>query len=640
MREFFTKLSSGVKESEISSKNREILRILSQFNALILHKNNYFLDSTFIIGKLDINSNQTGFITAFDDRFDKDLMVESKFLNLANQGDIVLARLTKSSKSRQKAKVITILVVANEVSLVCTQKIKNTIIGINLKSGLQTTLKATQKSLKLLPPNSVLKIDNKSGEITEVLGVLDDPLIDEKISLTIYNKNSNFDQSCELMAKSFGNEVDKNLHKDRLDLTNLPFCTIDPVDAKDFDDAIYFDEKNQKLYVAIADVSEYVSPYSALDKEAKFRGFSIYFPHIAIPMLPRALSENICSLKPNCDRLAFTFIITLDENLAPVKEELVSAVIKSKKRFNYDEVDEILENKPNLGDLSWIYALFKLTQRLKSQRLQSGFDFETKELRLELDDEQNIIKTRFETGSNSHSLIEECMLLANKAAAKRIKTGIFRNHEKMDIKRLNSLVDELYTLGIDSVYETNIVKMVAKIQEKARNLGIKDEVDKLIIKAQKKAQYSPESRGHFGLGFDTYTHFTSPIRRYSDLILHRLLKANLQNDSKLFNYLLLNISQTCNSLNELEREADKVAFDFIDRKFARWANQNIDKIFKCYIDSNENLTTCKLDDELKGARIYLPNYFGEILTPVLVKIKTADIITGKIYGQVVRKNNV
>ena len=168
-------------------------------------------------------------------------------------------------------------------------------------------------------------------------------------------------------------------------------------------------------------------------------------------------------------------------------------------------------------------------------------------------------------------------------------------------------------------------------------MGIREEVDKLIIKAQKRAEYASESRGHFGLGFDNYTHFTSPIRRYSDLILHRLLKAQMRGDEKFYNYLLLNIDATCARLNELEREADKVAFDFMDRKFARWAAENLGKKFRCYIDENGNSVTAKLDDKLKGAKILVSNFTGDILTPVLVELTDANIASGAILGRVVKK---
>lgn len=642
MKLFLENLINGINKNSLNSKEKEIIRNMEMLNSVNLYKNNYFLNDGFICGKLDISINGTGYINVFNPKFTKDIIVEPKDINASKQGDIVLARLTRSKKDRAKAKILITIEPAFITSVVYTKKIGKEIVGINVKSGLSTKLKASQKSLKSLPFGTVLKIDNIKDEIVEVLGHIDDNSVDEKISLALFNKNDDFSQICEDEAKSFGDEVDKKMYKDRIDLTHLNFCTIDPVDAKDFDDAVYFDEEKRILYVAIADVSEYVTPYSAIDKEAKFRGFSIYFPHRSVPMLPRNLSENICSLKPNFDRLAFCFKISLDENYEPVKEELFKAIINSKKRFNYDEVDEIIKTKKYSDEdiKNMILSLYNLTLNLRKIRLKKGFDFHTKELRVELDEDGNLKNTRFELSTPSHNLIEDCMLLANQAAAKRIEKGIFRNHETADFKKIEYLVDDLLTLGIDVKFDKNLIKMISNIQSIADEMKIREEVDKLIIKAQKKAEYSPLPKGHFGLGFDDYTHFTSPIRRYSDLILHRLLKAKMDDDEKLFNYLLLNIDETCDNLNILEREADKVAYDFIDRKFARWANKHIGENFECYIDENLDITTVKLDDKLKGAKIYILNYTSDVLTRVLVQFIEADIVSGKIVGRVVKKLDV
>ena len=353
--------------------------------------------------------------------------------------------------------------------------------------------------------------------------------------------------------------------------------------------------------------------------------------------------------------LAFFIYIALGfigvEKLAPVVGQVMeNSAAKSANIMPNDKILSI-DGKPieEWDDISKLVTLQtmnieilrdKTTLNLRKIRLKKGFDFHTKELRITLDEDGNLKSTRFETSTPSHDLIEDCMLLANQAAAKRIEKGIFRNHAAIDNKKIEFLLMDLASIGIDAKFDKNIVKMVSNIQNIADEMKIREEVDKLIIKAQKKAEYSPLPEGHFGLGFDDYTHFTSPIRRYSDLILHRLLKADLENDEKLINYLLLNIDETCISLNKLEREADKVAYDFIDRKFARWAVENIGQNFICYIDENTNITTARLDDKLKGARIFITNYTCDVLTKVLVKITDADIISAKIYGRVVKKLDV
>ena len=640
MRYFLETLSRGA--SNPNAKCKEALRILEFLKAISFHKGKAYLNNGFITGRLDINARGVGFIEVFSDKPMRDIVVESKNLGGAHLGDIVVAHLLSNKKSRQSAKILAVLEPANETSLVYLKRFGEAVLGVNIQNGLSLALKASQKSLKALPLGTLLKINNANNEITEVLGLITDPNIDEKISLAIYNKKDEFTPACEDEARAWGDTVDPSMYKERVDLQHLPFCTIDPDDAKDFDDAIYYDTSKNELYVAIADVSEYVSAFSATDKEAKNRCFSIYFPHKSVPMLPRTLSENICSLRPDEPRLAFTFKISLNDDLSVKKEELFSAIIKSKKRFTYNEVDKILENKSGCeqGILDWLLPLHKITQRLKQIRLKKGFDFRSKELKMSLNDDGLIASTHFESETPSHALIEDCMLLANKAAAKMISKGVFRNHAPADIKKINFLLDDLATLGIEAQYESDLAAMIAKIQSKANELGIREDADKLIIKAQKRAEYSHTSSGHFGLGFETYTHFTSPIRRYSDLTLHRLLKAQLAKDDKLYNYLLEGIEATCEELNIKEREADKVAFDFMDRKFARWAEQNIGKDFICYISEISEPLIARLDDELKGARIILPNFTCPLLTRVRVRIISSDIASAKIIGKVVEKLDV
>ena len=640
MRHFLETLSRGA--SNPNAKCKEALRILEFLKAISFHKGKAYLNNGFITGRLDINARGVGFIEVFSDKPMRDIVVESKNLGGAHLGDIVVAHLLSNKKSRQSAKILAVLEPANETSLVYLKRFGEAVLGVNIQNGLSLALKASQKSLKALPLGTLLKINNANNEITEVLGLIADPNIDEKISLAIYNKKDEFTPACEDEARAWGDTVDPSMYKERVDLQHLPFCTIDPDDAKDFDDAIYYDTSKNELYVAIADVSEYVSAFSATDKEAKNRCFSIYFPHKSVPMLPRTLSENICSLRPDEPRLAFTFKISLNDDLSVKKEELFSAIIKSKKRFTYNEVDKILENKSGCeqGILDWLLPLHKITQRLKQIRLKKGFDFRSKELKMSLNDDGLIASTHFESETPSHALIEDCMLLANKAAAKMISKGVFRNHAPADIKKINFLLDDLAALGIEAQYESDLAAMIAKIKSKANELGIREDADKLIIKAQKRAEYSHTSSGHFGLGFETYTHFTSPIRRYSDLTLHRLLKAQLAKDDKLYNYLLEGIEATCEELNIKEREADKVAFDFMDRKFARWAEQNIGKEFICYISEISEPLIARLDDELKGARIILPNFTCPLLTRVRVRIISSDIASAKIIGKVVEKLDV
>lgn len=288
------KITQGIDQKDILSADKELIERLIHLKAVKSKDDRIVLDSKYRFGIVDLSRTGTGYLSELGIKASKDLIIEPFDLEGALKGDIVLAKRIFKKGGRPKAKVIEVLQKEFEVTVAYTKLVEDQIIGLNIKNELPITLAASQKALKAMPEGSVLKIDNYSGIIVEVLGVLDDPKVDEKIALALYNKKEQFAPSAEEEARSYGDSVDKSMYPDRIDLTHLAFCTIDPPTAKDFDDAIYFDMEASVLYVAIADVSEYVSEMSELDKEARERGFSIYFPHKSIPMLPRSLSENIC----------------------------------------------------------------------------------------------------------------------------------------------------------------------------------------------------------------------------------------------------------------------------------------------------------------------------------------------------------
>jgi ribonuclease R len=640
LKELLIKLIRGVEKKDILKKDMPLISDLLKTKALKEKKDFYRIDSKYRVGTVDISRSGVGFLQTLGIEKAKDLLIEPHDLNGASRKDLVIARRIFTKSGRPKAKVVYIVEKEFATSVVYLQEVGGRIVGINIKTSLACEIAASQKSLKKLPLNTVLKIDNYTSAIKEVLGVLSDPKVDEKISLALYDKNDEFSLDCEVEAKSHGDFVDKSFYPNRIDLTHLPFCTIDPVTAKDFDDAIYFDVKNSTLYVAIADVSEYVHELSHIDKEAKNRGFSIYFPHKSVPMLPRNLSENICSLKPNVDRLAFTCKITLNPATYEVeKEEFIESIICSKKRFTYDEVDEIVgmhkKTQDNKEIFEWLLPLNKVVEKIREDRLEKGFEFSSNEVRMEVDEDQNLISTTVEEETLSHKLIEECMLLANKAAAKMFKVGIFRTHEPPSYEKLENLLDELSLVGIFANFSKDTYGMVKEIQRTAEKLDIKEQVDRLIIRSQQQARYTHENIGHFGLGFDVYTHFTSPIRRYSDLILHRLLKAILKNNRKKEDFILRNIESNCIKVSELERESDKVAWDYMDRKYARWAKERIGETFNAIVTDIDKTTIAILKDKIVGARIFLNDDYAELFENVKIKIIDSDIATTKIIGKIV-----
>ncbi len=639
MKEFILKLLKGIEKKDIPREHIPLVDDLIRHKIVKIDGKIYKIGPKYRVGKIDIAKNGTGFLVQIGIKA-KDLLIEPKDLNDAGKGDLVIARRIFGS-GRPKAKVVYILERAFAYSVAYLDKER--LQFLNVKNEQPVTVVATKKSIKKLPDKTVVKIDNTHHVIAEVLGVLDDPMVDEKISLALFNKKEHFSKEAELEASAYPDFIDKELYPERRDLTHLPFCTIDPVTAKDHDDAIYFDRKTNTLYVAIADVSEYVHYMGPIDREAKERGFSIYFPHKSIPMLPRKLSEGICSLKENEERLAFTVKITLGEDLEPVKEEVFDAIIKSRRKYSYDRVDEFLAGRfEDIDDvdqelIDYLLPLYEVTKRLKKKRLERGFEFSNPEIRLVLDENQELVATKIETETPSHGLIEDCMLLANKATAKLFDYGIFRTHEEPSMEKIEELLGELADIGIFTKEYNDIHELFLHIQKEAEKLGIKEHVDKLLIRTQKQAGYTAENIGHFGLGFEKYTHFTSPIRRYSDLTLHRLLKALLRGQKKQLEYILRNIEPLAVKISELEREAAKVEWDFMDRKFARWAAKHIDETFEAIVVDPESTPIANIEDEIVGPRIFLPFDKGavELFERVIVQIKDVNLATTKIVAKVV-----
>jgi len=636
MKQFITQLTKGIYRKDVPKIHKELVDYLISIKVL-RGKKELKLSNDYVVGAVDINSKGVGFITPHTGK--KDLLIEPEDLDGAKRGDFVIAKKYFNRNSRPKAKVILLLQKAFETIVAYLSYEPNPILrNIKTEQKIETFIK--EKQLKKLPPKAVFKLDAYTGEIIEVLGVLDDANIDEKISLALYNKKEEFSKQAIREAQSFGDFVDKSLYA-REDLTDLDFCTIDPETAKDHDDAIYFDVEKKVLYVAIADVSEYVYLNGNIDKEAIERGFSIYFPHKSIPMLPRELSENICSLRENEDRLSLVFKIKFDDKFNVIDEELIEAIICSKRKYSYETIDRFLEGscleKDEIDEriLKWLLPLSKITRYLKEERLYKGLEFFSDEIRMTLDKNGELQKVKIEDETPSHGLIEDCMLLANKAASKMIDFGIFRIHKEPKKKDIQELLNNLLPFGIDVKLEDDIIKTFKNIQKQADELGVKKYIDKMVIKTQQQAKYEAFNDGHFALGFDSYTHFTSPIRRYSDLTLHRLLKSILHNNKKFRDFILRNIESLVVKISDLERVAMKVEWDFYDRKFARWANDRIGQIVNCVVVDTKSPPIAKIEDEIVGARVFLKRDNVTLFQKIRVKIIDVNIATTKIKGEIV-----
>ena len=646
MSPFAIQLINGFKETDLELEDKNSFQKLQQLGAIEEVEGLWKLKSLFRVGQLYVNKEGRGFVEAQTPE-QKDLLVESQDMGEANPSDDVVVKRIIARRGRASAKVQLVVRKAHVFQIVYTNRNESDIFEIlDLKTGIPTHAKMEGTDLKTLKMGTVMKVDAETEEVLEVFGHLADPMVDEKISLALYKRASDiFDDDCVLQAKEVEQEVTKTEHPERVDLTHLDFCTIDPVTAKDFDDAIYFDMEAHTLYVAIADVSHYVDYFSPIDTEAKRRGFTTYFPHKSFPMLPRELSENICSLKPHVDRLAFVAKIELNkESLLPVKEEFFEALIHSKRRFHYAEIDVILENdgadvekEHEKKILDYLLPLQKITARLRKKRLGFGFDFRSEEIRLNINAGHELTDTSVETGTPSHSLIEECMLLANQASAKRFEYGVFRIHTPPQLAKLEELLEELAAIGLFVKNYDDAPSLIRAIQKEADAMGIAPEVDSMVIKSLKQAVYSANNEGHFGLGFSHYSHFTSPIRRYSDLILHRLIKSQLKEDKEENEYLLRNIEPLCQRVSELERESTKAEWDFRDRKLARWAEKHVGEEFKAHVvEAGENAKAV-LDCDIQGVTVNLRGDNVMLFDKVILTIESVSLAMAKIQGEFVAK---
>ncbi len=639
VKDFLEQLCGGIRE--IPKKHHSLFYALQKLDAISKKGKTFILKEGYAIGELDVIREDLIFLKSFSPSHQKDFKLMKAFKGSVS-GDIVLVKtISKSTRAR----LVSILYCPPLQTLAYLEKVKGKICALELKSTqekpLQIPIKARQKALSSLPPHTVIKVDMRNGEIVEVLGVLEDERIDEKIILSLYHLKEEFSSSSVQMAQSFGDSVFSELYPSRKDLTHLPFCTIDPSDAKDHDDAIYFNPQEQKLYVAIADVSEYVSKESSIDREARERGFSLYLPHKSIPMLPRELSENICSLKEGEIRLAFVWEITLSSCAKVEKSSLFEALILNHCNLSYERVNDLIEknkteNIPK-NIIESIRSFYPYAKKLFTHRLKKGYTFFADEVKLILDENTALQDIKISAEGVSHHIVEEAMLLANVESAKLMQSlkckGIYRIHEEMKEEKIFELLSAVRSLGYEGKSK-DIHSLITSIQKWAKERGVEKEIDKMIIKAQKQAVYSSENLGHFGLGFEIYTHFTSPIRRYSDLLLHRLLKEYLQGGKKLA-YLSEGIGAVCKSLSESEKRISRAEMEYKDRKFAHWAREHIgERIKVSVIDTQYPILTQALE-KIYGARVVLKDkIMCEKFDTFEIIIEEVNLANARIFGRI------
>jgi ribonuclease R len=381
---------------------------------------------------------------------------------------------------------------------------------------------------------------NPEGKIVEVLGPGGDARIEVLSVARAFGLTTSFPPDVDRAADRLSGSISTTDIAHRRDLRSELCCTIDPDDAKDFDDALSLEERGNgilRLGVHIADVSHFVREGTPLDEEARRRGTSVYLVNEVIPMLPERLSNDLCSLRPNVDRLTYSVFMDVDAHGNVVEYAITKSVIHSRRRFTYEEVQDIIQS--GKGELAkMILPLHALSRVLSKRRQQMGsIDFETAEAKFTFDETglpSEIIK---KVRVDAHRLVEECMLLANQTVARHIgvrtrpvRPFLFRVHDSPDPSRLKDLAQFVKKFGYSlDVKQGVTTKALQRLLKGVKGSDVEDLINEVTLRAMAKAVYSAENIGHFGLGFKHYAHFTSPIRRYPDLIIHRMLESYERN---------------------------------------------------------------------------------------------------------------
>ena len=431
------------------------------------------------------------------------------------------------------------------------------------------------------------------GRISEILGDHMGPGMETAIAIRTHNIRVTWPEEVLAQIEGLSPEVQEADKKDRIDLRKLPLVTIDGADARDFDDAVYCEPKPKgwRLLVCIADVSHYVTPGSALDREGRNRGNSVYFPDRVIPMLPEVLSNGLCSLNPKVDRLCMTCEMYIDRAGKISRSKFYPAVMRSQARLIYDDVAALLEGDAELNEkyshlaphLQNLYGLYQVLN--EGRRAQGAIDFDTTETRIEFNEKQRVERIVPVIRNDAHRLIEECMLAANVAAARFLLRkklpALYRIHQGPAAEKLADLRTFLGELGLSLPGgKKPVAADYAKLLDLIKGRPDQHLIQTVLLRSLSQAVYSSDNMGHFGLSFPAYTHFTSPIRRYPDLVIHRALKHLLGGGgADDFDYSkpeLQGLGEHCSSTERKADEATRDALDWLKCEYM------MDKVGECF----------------------------------------------------------
>ncbi len=554
------RLKAMVRDKELSCNRNGVYRIFS---------NRGLLKGTVI-------ANPKGFGFVELDKGGKDLRLSSQQMKLVFHGDKVKVRLLNRKLDAEVVKVIeTVKTVVGRLHL-DGQYPYVVVDDRRIKHNIKIT-----KLLKECMDNQVVIVEilssptldsDATGRVTDILGTYLDEGVEIDSALHRHQIPSTFSDDSLSESKKLPDKVLLKDKKGRVDITHLQLITIDGDDSRDFDDAVYAEpsENGWKLIVAIADVSHYIKEGSALDIEAFDRGNSVYFPHRVIPMLPEAISNGLCSLNPNVERLCMACEMNIDSLGGLIDYKFYPALMFSHARLTYSQVSEILENKKSIlrntysnviDNIEFLYGLYK-TLRISRQK-RGVMDFDRIETQILFNDKGKIDSIVARKRNDAHKLIEECMLMANQSSAKFLRKHnedfLYRIHPKPTSEKIEVTRQFLSAVGLTleggSEPES---RDFAKVLKNARGRDDENIIKTVVLRTMKQAVYTPSNEGHFGLAFEDYTHFTSPIRRYPDLLVHRAIKRVLNNQSKSPSNKM---SEIGSHLSMTERRADDATRD-------------------------------------------------------------------------------
>jgi len=546
------------------------------------------LEKTSTINTNIKNTNNRGSYANIDE--ENEVFIPKEYAQFSLAGDEVEVLLFPKRKNKQEGEVVRVIKRKKEefVGVIDNSSSNYFLITDDRKISFDIFIPPKTIKKEYLNKKVVVRVDgwdsqykNPIGRVIEVIGEINDHDTEINSILYDYGFSPKFPDKVEKEANNILEEISKDEINKRLDIRNTTTFTIDPKDAKDFDDALSVKKLNNgnwEVGVHIADVSHYVEEGGVIDKEAIERATSVYLVDRVIPMLPEVLSNNICSLKPNIDRLAYSILFEMDESANVLDYTIKKTVIHSDVRFTYQTAQKTIDDKK--GDLvKELLLLDKLSKILREKRQKNGsINFESTEVKFILDDDNNPINVYFKESLSTNHLIEEFMLLANKTVAKHIsssskntKTFVYRIHDTPDSDRILTLNNIIKKLGY-SINNENSDKLSHSLNKLLNNIKGKGEqqmIETLTIRSMAKAIYTTNNIGHYGLAFKHYSHFTSPIRRYPDLIVHRLLEKYLGGGESVNKDFVEEICKHCSEMEKVSSRAERDSIKFMQVKFLK-----------------------------------------------------------------------